>query len=92
LSGKAGMFKPLDRLEAALFQKSRTMPRPWGPVLRALRYPAAIVRDFLAGDINVHAMSLAYTTLLSLVPLLVFSFSVMKGLGSAAGECLKSTH
>jgi membrane protein len=82
LSGKAGMFKPLDRLEAALFQKSRTMPRPWGPVLRALRYPAAIVRDFLAGDINVHAMSLAYTTLLSLVPLLVFSFSVMKGLGA----------
>jgi len=29
-------------------------------------------------------MSLAYTTLLSLVPLLVFSFSILKGLGARA--------
>ncbi len=58
------------------------MAPPWGPVLRLLRYPAAITRDWLAGEINVRAMSLAYTTLLSLVPLLVFSFSILKGLGA----------
>lgn len=71
-----------ERLEEGLFLKSRSMPAPWGPVLRLLRYPVAITRDWLAGEINVRAMSLAYTTLLSLVPLLVFSFSILKGLGA----------
>ena len=71
-----------ERLEDSLFRKSRTMAPPWGPVLRLLRYPVAIIRDWLAGDINVRAMSLAYTTLLSLVPLMVFSFSILKGLGA----------
>ena len=36
-------------------------------------------RDWLAGELNVRAMSLAYTTLLSIVPLMVFSFSILKG-------------
>ena len=71
-----------ERLEDSLFRKSRTMAPPWGPVLRLLRYPVAIIRDWLAGDIYVRAMSLAYTTLLSLVPLMVFSFSILKGLGA----------
>ncbi len=76
------MFAPLQRLEDGLFQKSRTMGPPWGPALRLLRYPAAIARDWLAGELSVRAMSLAYTTLLSLVPLMVFSFSILKGLGA----------
>jgi membrane protein len=76
------MLNWLERLEDGLFQKSRSMPAPWGPVLRLLRYPAAITRDWLIGEVNVRAMSLAYTTLLSLVPLLVFSFSILKGLGA----------
>ncbi|MDB6082799.1 MAG: hypothetical protein JWN43_680 [Gammaproteobacteria bacterium] len=71
-----------ERLEDGLFRKSRDMAAPWGPVLRFLRYPAAITRDWLAGELNVRAMSLAYTTLLSLVPLMVFSFSILKGLGA----------
>jgi membrane protein len=72
----------LERLEDGLFQKSRTLGPPWGATLRWLRYPAALTRDWLGGDINVRAMSLAYTTLLSLVPLMVFSFSILKGLGA----------
>src|SRR5260370_6231687 len=76
------MLKWPARLEIGLFKKSRTMAPPWGPVLRFLRYPAAITRDWLTGEINIWAMSLAYTTLLSLVPLLVFSFSILKGLGA----------
>src|SRR5665213_314182 len=72
----------LERLEDGLFQKSRTMGPPWGPVLRLLRYPAALIRDWLGGEVNVRAMGLAYTTLLSLVPLMVFSFSILKGLGA----------
>ncbi len=58
------------------------MGPPWGPVLRLLRYPTAVVRDWLQGEIAVRAMSLAYTTLLSLVPLLVFSFAILKGIGA----------
>jgi len=72
----------LERLQDGVFQKSRYMRPPWGPVLRALRYPAAILRDWLAGDISVRAMSLAYITLLSLVPLMVFSFAILKGIGA----------
>ena len=76
------MHKLLERIEDGLFQKSRDMGPPWGPALRLLRYPVAIVRDWWAGDIAIRAMSLAYTTLLSVVPLLVFSFSILKGLGA----------
>ena len=50
--------------------------------MRLVRYPAALVRDWLHGEISVRAMSLAYTTLLSIVPLMVFSFSILKGLGA----------
>src|SRR5450432_2013766 len=76
------MLKWLERLEDELFQKSRGMGPPWGATLRWLRYPAALVRDWLQGDINTRATSLAYTTLLSLVPLMVFSFAILKGLGA----------
>ncbi|MGA2342200.1 MAG: YihY/virulence factor BrkB family protein [Steroidobacteraceae bacterium] len=84
MSGQAQLLGPtvLERLEDGLFQKSRNMGPPWGPALRVLRYPAAIARDWLAGDISVQAMSLAYTTLLSLVPLMVFSFAILKGIGA----------
>jgi membrane protein len=71
-----------ERLEDVLFQKSRSMGPPWGATLRWLRYPAALIRDWLGGEIGVRAMSLAYTTLLSLVPLMVFSVAILKGLGA----------
>jgi membrane protein len=76
------MSKVLERLEKGLFEKSRHMGPPWGPVLRVLRYPAAILRDWMGGEISIQAMSLAYTTLLSLVPLMVFSFAILKGIGA----------
>jgi membrane protein len=71
-----------ERLEDDLFQKSRSMGPPWGATVRWLRFPAALIRDWLRGEINTRAMSLAYTTLLSLVPLMVFSFAILKGLGA----------
>ncbi len=46
-----------------------------------LRYVYALTRDILSGQITLRAMSLVYTTLLSVVPLLAFSFSVLKGFG-----------
>src|ERR1700674_6124483 len=76
------MAKWFDDLEDGLFTSSRNMGPPWGAAVRLVRYPAALVRDWLHGEISVRAMSLAYTTLLSIVPLMVFSFSILKGLGA----------
>ncbi|MGJ8668113.1 MAG: YihY/virulence factor BrkB family protein [Oceanococcus sp.] len=39
------------------------------------------LRELTAGELTLRAMSLVYTTLLSLVPLLALAFSIMKGLG-----------
>ena len=44
-----------------------------GVTLRILRYPYAVVRDLSRGEVNLRAMGLVYTTLLSLIPLLAFS-------------------
>ncbi len=76
------MLKWVEDLEDGLFTGSRSMAPPWGPVLRVVRYPIALIRDWLHGEISTRAMSLAYTTLLSIVPLMVFSFSILKGLGA----------
>jgi len=52
-----------------------------GALLRLLRYPYAVVRDLARGEINLRAMGLVYTTLLSLIPLLAFSFAILKVFG-----------
>ena len=41
----------------------------------------SIARKFLDGDFSLRAMSLVYTTLLSIVPLAAISFSVLRGFG-----------
>lgn len=45
------------------------------------RIAVMITRDLVQGDLTLRAMSLVYTTLLSLVPLLAFSFSILKAFG-----------
>ena len=50
-------------------------------LLRLLRLPYALARDLASGALRLRAMSLVYTTMLSIVPLLALSFSVLKGLG-----------
>ncbi|MFK8031538.1 MAG: YhjD/YihY/BrkB family envelope integrity protein [Gammaproteobacteria bacterium] len=47
-------------------------------LVRLLRYPFALIRDSLHGELNLRAMSLVYTTMLSLVPLIALSFSLLK--------------
>ena len=49
--------------------------------LWTLRIGHACLRDLAEGQLTLRAMSLVYTTLLSLVPLLAISFSVLKGFG-----------
>lgn len=49
--------------------------------LRGLRTVYILTRDLLGGQLTLRAMSLVYTTLLSIVPLLALSFSVLKAFG-----------
>ena len=64
----------------------------WGNVLQkyglpgrivqsVLRNAYAVLRDIFSGQLSLRAMSLVYTTLLSVVPLIAVSFSVLKGFG-----------
>jgi membrane protein len=46
-----------------------------------LRIIYVVIRDLADGQLTLRAMSLVYTTLLSLVPLLALGFSVLKGFG-----------
>ncbi len=46
-----------------------------------LRYLYGLARDIVFGQLTLRSMSLVYTTLLSVVPLVAFSFSILKGLG-----------
>lgn len=55
---------------------------PGRTVATTMRYLYAVGRDFFSGQLTLRAMSLVYTTLLSIVPLLAFSFSVLKGFGA----------
>ena len=49
--------------------------------ISSLRISHLIIRDLIEGMLNLRAMSLVYTTILALVPLLAVSFSVLKGFG-----------
>ena len=68
----------LDRL---FFGPASVGPRLPAVLVRILRYPYAVARDLAHGDINLRAMGLVYTTLLSVVPLIAFAFAVLKGFG-----------
>ena len=46
-----------------------------------LRNLWAVMRDIASGELNLRAMSLVYTTLLSIVPLIAVSFSALKAFG-----------
>lgn len=48
---------------------------------RSIRLFFVLGRELATGQLNLRAMSLVYTTLLSLVPLLAVSFSVLKAFG-----------
>jgi len=54
-------------------------PRRW--FIQIARTVYVLVRDVAEGQLTLRAMSLVYTTLLSMVPLLAVSFSVLKGFG-----------
>ncbi|MFQ5546278.1 MAG: YhjD/YihY/BrkB family envelope integrity protein, partial [Acidiferrobacterales bacterium] len=54
-------------------------PKVW--LIRSLQLIYLVIRDLLRGQLSLRAMSLVYTTMLSLVPLLAVTFSVLKAFG-----------
>src|SRR5215471_6767011 len=83
VSGSLSMLSGLiNRIERWLFEPPDSLiGKPIALVGRILRYPYALLRDMGRGDLTLRAMSLVYTTLLSVVPLAALAFSVLKGLG-----------
>ncbi|MHA7878162.1 MAG: YihY/virulence factor BrkB family protein [Saccharospirillum sp.] len=72
----------LDTLKAWLQQREQTdLPLPGRWLFHLGRVVYGVGRSLLRGNTNLYAMSLVYTTLLSTVPLLALSFSVLKGFG-----------
>jgi membrane protein len=72
----------VQEIERVVWDDSMFGRGPFGRSLAvALRYLYALVRDVMTGQLTMRAMSLVYTTLLSIVPLLAFSFAILKGLG-----------
>ena len=69
-------------LDWCFFGPATSSPGMLGRTLRVLRYPYAVIRDLGRGAINLRAMGLVYTTLLSLIPLLAFSFAILKIFGA----------
>lgn len=78
-------MKPISITKKAndiLWQKDlSTLPGWQSKAIHLLRILQAVGRDLKDGMLTLRAMSLVYTTLLSLVPLLAVSFSVLKGFG-----------
>ena len=74
-----------ERLQAAedwiLSNPNPPQSWPWTWLYKSGRSLYALVRDVISGQLTLHSMSLVYTTLLSIVPLLALSFSVLKALG-----------
>ena len=68
-------------LETFIWRNERQPTRWHKALLDVLRLGWAVSRDLAAGQLTLRAMSLVYTTLLSLVPLLAISFSILKGFG-----------
>jgi len=76
------MTSLLSHIEKAVWGlREQPMP-PWRTGgLRVVRTALILARDFTGGQLTLRAMGLVYTTLLSIVPLLALSFSVLKAFG-----------
>jgi len=77
-----GITDFLARIENAVWGGQGEAASPWRRrLMLAVRMGLVLARDVAFGQLNLRAMSLVYTTLLSLVPLLALSFSVLKAFG-----------
>ena len=72
----------LARCEQAIWRHPPAAAPAWmRRLLHLVRLAVVLARDVVQGQLTLRAMSLVYTTLLSIVPLLALSFSVLKAFG-----------
>lgn len=72
----------INRLEKIIWEEKVEPQLLWKTCgIRIMRTILILVRDLMQGQLTLRAMSLVYTTLLSIVPLLALSFSVLKAFG-----------
>jgi len=73
---------PQRKFEHWLFDLPETAGlRPLSWLATPLRYLYALLRDLLHGELGLRAMSLVYTTLFAIVPVVAVCFSVLKAFG-----------
>ena len=70
-----------QRIQAWLWQRDLPSGTPQRALLTVSRFVYALARELSSGELSLRAMSLVYTTMLAVVPLLALSFSILKGLG-----------
>ena len=71
----------LASLNSYIWSYNASEDGPAHPLKLLLQIIVMVVRDLMGGMLTLRAMSLVFTTLLSLVPLLAVSISVLKGFG-----------
>ncbi len=77
------MFARISSLKEQGFEWLMTPPKSTQTVQerfvhRTVRVTFALIRDLMNGQVNLHAMSLVFTSILSIVPLLALSFSILR--------------
>lgn len=71
-----------DKVEALLWApRVDELPGVARMAIRLVRFTYAVLRDAVVGNLPMRAMGLVYITILSIVPLLAISFSVLRGFG-----------
>jgi membrane protein len=71
-----------EKLETLLWSPRADSLRPaLNMLVRLSRFIYAVLRDALTSTLTLRAMGLVYVTILSVVPLIAISFSVLKGFG-----------
>lgn len=82
MAGRNSIRENIDVVEHWLWQTDLHSVPVWQRIaLEAIRICYAVVRDLRDGQLSLRAMSLVYTTVIAIVPLLALSFSVLKGFG-----------
>jgi len=82
LTGLSPWQRFWQMLDRALFGPHTLGDDLLARLLRVLRYPYAILRDLLGGELTLRATGLVYATLLALIPLVALSFAVLKAVGA----------
>ncbi|MFL2546035.1 MAG: YhjD/YihY/BrkB family envelope integrity protein [Candidatus Rariloculaceae bacterium] len=71
----------IGRLNSWLWERDPPEDIAGRVLLTSSRYLYAMLRELSTGELNMRAMSLVYTTMLAIVPLLALIFSILKGFG-----------